>query len=89
MWITWCISTFYPKKSGKNHVDNFGLEFFCGKPWEMKAGKSCAFCQDSLRNPWGMDLQEEENRRWWRKLTENTESINENKRKSKTESIQG
>ena len=63
--------------------------FFCGKPLKKKVGKSCAFCQDSLRNPWGMDLQDEENRRWWRKLTENTESINENKRKSKTESIQG
>ena len=42
--------------------------FFCGKPWEMKAGKSCAFCQDSLRNPWGMDLQDEENRRWVEKI---------------------
>lgn len=63
--------------------------FFCGKPLKKKVGKSCAFCQDSLRNTQSKVLRNEENRRLWRELTENKESINESKRKSKTESIQG
>lgn len=63
-------------------------KIFCGKPLKKKAGKSCAFCQDSLRNPQGRVLGDEENRRLWRKLTENIKS-DENKRKNKTESIQG
>lgn len=56
MWITWCISTFYPKKSGKNHVDNFGLEFFLWKTMGNESRKKLCILPGQLKESVGDGL---------------------------------
>lgn len=58
MWITWCISTFHPKKSGKNHVDNFGLEFFLWKTIEKESGKKLCILPGQLKKYAEQSLEE-------------------------------